>query len=88
MTTQPSTATQPSQKTVMQLLRDADETIDRLAGIHDKSTSIPKIERNDLSYHIIALAGILRRTSADMITGTCGSIIVEVKRSRREKLCP
>jgi hypothetical protein len=64
---------------VLQLLCAANSEIDRIAG---NKQPLPIVQKNGITHHVHALAGILRRTTARSISMQVGGIIVEARRAK------
>ena len=71
--------TQNNTESVLSLLCRANRRIDEITRREGIVSPLPKIERNTLNHHVVALAGILRRTNARSLTAQVGSIIVEAR---------
>lgn len=72
-------------KSVLELLCAANRKIDEIARSEGKlpvARKVPIVRRNSLDHHVVALAGILKRTAADSISASVGGIIVEARRAR------
>jgi hypothetical protein len=77
---------------VLDLLCQANDALDDIVAAESVSESfrtggfqtrpLPRISRGSIQHHVVALAGVLKRTSAHSITASVGGIIATARRAR------